>query len=413
MKSLITKSIISLLGILVLWVVGGNLLTSALLHKKNQQWQDLKQPLLRTGKNQSAIELEVLIKKLGREYVQVLLITSTIDPAPIPITLAKYLKEKAQDIAIIRQYVLENQSPSWPFDPELMVSFENLTEHVSVNLTMTQIQQLLMVEALSQHTQGNDELAFQTLVAGRKINSRIWDQPVFLSQLHGLVSSQYHLYILRRLNTVPENWEEQIFGYSLNQLFFDTASAEALANTQKIDPFSGTSSYYSDSWIFIQPFYIVISPYIRLLHYDFLQAQEFVFSPHENQNLCSFNPEETEEEISRNLSWWNYDRYSPPYSSLSSIRRRYLQLQLNIELTQKIIEIKEQANQLGSWPSLDRMIPSSLCRDTAWLYTVTPDEVMSIVLSSKKEWLSTMAEIPIHGTTHFHDLVPMYTEKLP
>lgn len=61
----IAHAILGLAGISTLWVVGGNLLASALLQDQDHRWQELRQATLIPEANPSALRLRELAEQIG------------------------------------------------------------------------------------------------------------------------------------------------------------------------------------------------------------------------------------------------------------------------------------------------------------------------------------------------------------
>ena len=60
---------------------------------------------------------------------------------------------------------------------------------------------------------------------------------------------------------------------------------------------------------------------------------------------------------------------------------------LDLELTQKILQVKALAAKAGKWPPSVPEMKSSICPGAKWLYRVAPDGTMSISFSEKPKWL--------------------------
>lgn len=60
---------------------------------------------------------------------------------------------------------------------------------------------------------------------------------------------------------------------------------------------------------------------------------------------------------------------------------------LDLELTQKILQVKALAAKTGKWPASVPEMKSSICPEAKWLYRVAPDGTMSLSFSEKPKWL--------------------------
>jgi hypothetical protein len=68
---------------------------------------------------------------------------------------------------------------------------------------------------------------------------------------------------------------------------------------------------------------------------------------------------------------------------------------LNLELTQKVLQVKEIAAKNGSFPQSLKPMDSSICPGVKWVYEVSPDgKTMSINLSPLFGWISQEQKWP-------------------
>jgi hypothetical protein len=65
---------------------------------------------------------------------------------------------------------------------------------------------------------------------------------------------------------------------------------------------------------------------------------------------------------------------------------------LELELTQKILQVKALAAKEGKWLPSVPDTESSICPGAKWLYRVAPDGTMSISFSEQPEWLEERLE---------------------
>ncbi|NES77107.1 MULTISPECIES: hypothetical protein [Okeania] len=60
---------------------------------------------------------------------------------------------------------------------------------------------------------------------------------------------------------------------------------------------------------------------------------------------------------------------------------------LELEFTQKILQVKELAKQQGKWPDSFPNLDSKFCPNRLYIYQVSEDGTMTISLNKQPEWV--------------------------
>lgn len=124
----------------------------------------------------------------------------------------------------------------------------------------------------------------------------------------------------------------------------------------------------------------LIKPYVRFCAIDSYHAYKRSLAVSRQQNVCT-----SDSATAKDFAWWNYiGRTSTSYPSQTSKAAKSM---LDLELTQKILQVKALAAKTGKWPPSVPEMKSSICPGAKWLYRVAPDGTMSISFSEKPKWL--------------------------
>jgi hypothetical protein len=83
-------------------------------------------------------------------------------------------------------------------------------------------------------------------------------------------------------------------------------------------------------------------------------------------------------------AWWNIPGQTIAPNFLNQPRKA-THYMLDLELTQKILQVKALAAKTGKWPQSVPNMESEICPGFEWVYQVSPDGTMSISLSEQPE----------------------------
>ncbi|MEG4288593.1 hypothetical protein Q5692_07220 [Microcoleus sp. C2C3] len=123
-----------------------------------------------------------------------------------------------------------------------------------------------------------------------------------------------------------------------------------------------------------------IEPYVRFCAIDTYQVYKRSLAASRQHNFCASDSVTVDD-----LAWWNY--MGGASTAFPRQTSKAAQSMLNLELTQKILQVKALAAKAGKWPPSVPEMKSSICRGAKWVYRVAPDGTMSISFSEKPKWL--------------------------
>jgi hypothetical protein len=294
-----------------------------------------------------------------------------------PAELAGFLDQHGEAIAAIRQQLNENDAPVWERDIEIPYAapIPNLLGHLD-------LQRLLLADALASGGRGDDRRALDDLNASWQLNRALRDDPILITQLIAITVTRLQIGTLRQLGQVPPNWVERLAEHNFRQSLLSSLRFEAWAWTQvdhaaMVQPALGQRVVYS-----------LGRPYVR---YCLADASEDYRQRLDNlarsRTWCDVDLAALEADLHVPASRWNLlgDLVVP---NLSGAVDRLRRLELDIELTAKIIEIEtdRRANS-GVWPgAVPASERSTVCPDDRWVYEIGPGGEMAIGFSREISW---------------------------
>jgi len=340
--------------------------------------------------------------------------------------LQRYLASRQTALAELRQQVLNNVVPHWGTDISGILEGD-ITVVSPAYLWQVNFQQVLALDILEKYRQGQTEAAAEMLEVSWKINQSLTESPGFISQLVALLGAKYTVGVMRKADRLPAQWQHRLLERDYHESILTSVQGEYLfqfkflqdflwkhswsslidlhsSRLEAIDAPSGhgllsllqTETNYlypptleekildwtlSHVLVWFKP---VIKPYVRFCAINTYQVYKRSLEASRQQNVCA-----SDSEPAKDFAWWNYisrtsGRTFTNFPSQTSKAAKYM---LDLELTQKILQVKALAAKTGKWPASVPEMKSSICPGAKWLYRVAPDGTMSLSFSEKPKWL--------------------------
>ena len=323
-----------------------------------------------------------------------------------------------------------------------------MTAPLPAYLGQVNFQRVLALDILEKYRKGQTEAAAEMLEVSWKINQSSTESPRLISQLVALIVTKYPAGVMRKADRVPTQWQQRLLERDYRESILTSLQGEYLYQfkflqdflwkhswSSLLDTYSsilkdiGASSdggmlsliqgkYFSDltleekilDWtlshvlVWFKP---MIKPYVRFSAIDTYQVYKRSLAASPQQNVCASDSVTVDDE-----AWWNYiGRTSTSFPSQTSKAAKSM---LDLELTQKILQVKALAAKTGKWPPSVPEMKSSICPGAKWLYRVAPDGTMSISFSEKPKWLEERLKgrrgLPF---TYSYGLPFTYSDKTP
>ena len=441
-------SAVGLAGLLAVWIVGRNYIASVQEKEIEQDLAAYAQRFPTTEPNDAALKLAASLAKLGfnagrrsfppvdlymasvadfspseddrkafeeirqelKQYLDAEIAKPNDTVNPPSEKLQRYLASKQTALAEIRQQVLNNEVPHWGTDITGMLEGD-MGIPLPDYLWQAQFQQVLALDILEKYRKGQTEAAAEMLEVSWKLNQSLTESPILISPLVALIVTKYPAGVMRKVDRLPAQWQqrllerdyresiltslqgEYLFRFKEWQLFLSRLEASGASSGQGI--FAAFQRETNDpptlqekilDWTLSQVlvwFKLAIEPYVRFCAIDIYQVYQRSLAASRQQNVCASDSVTVDD-----LAWWNYMNFRDwGPTGLPSQTRKAAKSMVDLELTQKILQVKALAAKAGKWPPSVPEMNSSICPGAKWLYRVAPDGTMSISFSEKPKWL--------------------------
>lgn len=426
--------ILILTGLLIIWMIGGNFLAALQEKKVDQALEEFAQQFPKTEPNNSAFKLAELGAGLGStglssfnflptynlylpksdaetkalEAIQEELgnyINSQIDKpndeidAP-PESLSRYLASHVTQLDAVRTHVLNSDLPQGqPIDFRLL----GVNTALPSFLNQANFQRILSLDMLEKIRLGQAQDALKTLEVSWKLNQALQKSPTLIAQLVVIIVAKPQAVIMRKMQEVPVEWQDRIerFNkYDFPQAVSTSFEGESFVLSRfarrspsiqlfKVYDMNADGSLADNSsrlskilvW-FLDP---LLQPYIRLIAVDDYERLKQVALQSPQQDLCSGNLGLLSQQPGVAPAWWNVFSDIQFLNQWTKVGKTILLM----ELTQKVLQVKEVGARQGNLPQQVPGIESSVCQDAKWVYQVSPEGTASISFSIDREleWL--------------------------
>jgi hypothetical protein len=439
-----------------IWLIIGNLIAAHQEKKIDAAKEQFRKHFPLTEANESALKLEELTAQLGvsvrpgysrisptrylnsagyeakaKEFQKIRIeldnylnaqLKKTTDEIDIPPEkLRKYLSSNASALAAVQDHLLKSELPQWEIQD---ISNSTSEDALPSFLGFVNFQRVLTLNILEKTRQGQNEEAVKSLEVSWKLSQSLWKRPEFITQLVAIIMARQQIPVMRKMSDLPPIWQsrlERAIKYNLPQSFLTSLAGESFgfSNTARtVTPTRitnyyfpndiessyfnlGLPSYFSyfftaNSDFYINPpddinltfLYAIHRPYFRLAAVDSWEKMNRTAIELPKEYFCSFEPKEFAKKHKLIPASWN-----SVDTSLVSQWRKVIKMAVHMELTQKILQIKQIAAKQGKWPQKITGIESSaICKDAKWIYQVSENGTMSIALNKKFDWLQEKPE---------------------
>ncbi len=293
--------------------------------------------------------------------------------------LAAFLREHRGDLAALRRHLLGGSVPEWEMQIEKLIAapIPNLLGHIDLH-------RLLIADALVNAQAGNVDVALDDLEASWRLNLSLRRDPILITQLIGITVLRMEAGALRQLEQVPPMWVERLRQYDFRAAFLEASRYEGWYWTQLNPPIGFIEK--GPPWKRV--FEAVAKPYVRWCLTDVSERfRRRLDNLAAVRALCDNDLAARHADLNVAVPRWNlFGNWVVP--NMGSAVDRVARLELDIELTTKLLEIEEarRAND-ERWPESPSGIEqSSACPDDSWIYEVTPEGTMTIAFSREISW---------------------------
>jgi hypothetical protein len=382
-------------------------------------------PQVNTEFSQEPLNLEVpektrqnweKIYPILEAYLQKQFSTGDDSISPPPKELQDYLTKHSATIAEIRDIILSQPTPIWRTDITPNLTGANIFQSLDY-FGLNNVKKIIALDILEKQRQGQTQAALEMLEISYKLTEDLHNHPFFSSlRPYSYFLEQGYLYAaIRKLDNLPDIWQYRLGKQDYYQSEWILNKAQIIkifsvvinADLSRLDIWKEWGTVLPESVRILNRLKLnrVNSLYLRLgmikmyqsdmRSLEKLQAQEY--------NVCQSDRIEFEAKLP---PWWNpivqmiEPRYNPaippPRTFFLTFDSYYIiqasKYMLDLELTQKILQVKAQAAKVGKWPETADNLESAICPGFTWVYQVAEDGTMSLSLSQEPDWQADRLE---------------------
>jgi hypothetical protein len=349
--------------------------------------EEFQKGIPETKKNSEAQALEALAAKMGLaqeeakppwkdvksplyDYVKTELDKPTSDVQPPPAAVASFLRDQREDIAALRQQLVNGATPKW--DERRTGLYQAPLPRI---LPIIEMQRLLAADALEALQCGEKDRAAEDLEASWKLQEALSHRPELISVLVRAALVRLEAGVLRKFDGAPAAWDERLGSYDPKAELLNGYRYEACATLEIGDPGRARTPVLEGNWLQRRLSSRLTLPYLRLcaagsadVLLDFVEAVR-------DAGPCSLDLTAKITPIFKKIPWWNaIARVAVPDVAPSQYRAG--RTRVDVELTRKILEARATRDKNGGkWATAIAGIEDSVCKGEKWSYAVSGDKM--------------------------------------
>lgn len=292
----------------------------------------------------------------------------------VPPRLRDYLEKNADKITTIRNLLLNSETPRWGTDMSWISEGNTASYRLPSYLGSVNLQRIFAIDMLYKQEQGKTKEAQETLEASWKLAQSLKNNPFLIGQLGGIISTRTYLGVIWKLDGLPSVWQQRLLEHDYRQSMLQTFTGESLYGR----------TYYR--WLMNQPATALensreeigedfVNLYLALGWSEWSESMRKNFLRWEAIATYQGKAEMYKALTQENICTWNFNNWrsttEPIYGALleqsyqlSGVWQRAGRLMLELELTQKILQIKEMGDNAKNLPN----VQSSICPNAQWTY---------------------------------------------
>jgi hypothetical protein len=406
-----------------IYLIGGNMYAAEQEKPLEQAIASYVRQHPKTAPNQSAIDLQSLMAKLGQSVevfgdgsevkvkpdkkaiaewkeLQDMLakyllkelkkIEGSIEPPPDKI--ASYLKTHQAYIEAIETHLINNPIPEWGSDSGWVEKSDPkagdspLQSKSMAYIPLGTIHNLIVVNTLYKQLSKVD--ISSNLAAIEKIQQSFQSQPSLLGQLISRIGEDRILNLARRLDKVPTGWGENLFSRDRRTQMISAIENESMSNTRMFQSSSLLDRIlidFKNPLRFVPGYSQLARPRIRLAALDRHREVEKGLAYWSDLNICRTDGK-SNIKLTPGLEDYNYLSPTTPLD-LTNQYPKLLRKDLSWELTTSVRQVKAK---LAAGEKLDRVakefnLPSQVCPGENWT-AKAKDGAVSIEFSHPPDW---------------------------
>jgi hypothetical protein len=420
-----------------IYLIGGNMYAA-------EQEKPLEQSIAiyvrqhpKIAPNQSAIELQSLMNKLGlsvenfgngskvkvkpvagkitewkaieptlKKYLDKQLDKAEDSIDSVPTNLTNYLKTHQADFIAIASHLINNPIPQWGSDSN-WIKESNLKggdsplSPLMKYLDLLNTENLLIANIFDKQQLPNANIS-SDLAAIEKIQQSIQAQPSLIGQIVARIGEKKITKLVRQVNRIPSEWGNHLFKPDRHKHLFDAIEGAAMMNSRVMQ-----NSYLFNQLLieqesplrFIPGFYQLARPQIRLFTVDRYRETQQSLAYWHKQNICHTDGKDRSFKSSPLFGLADDYFFLPTY--LSGRYPNVLVNDLKWELANSVRQIKAKlaTGEKVDLAAREFNVRSTICPGEQWTAKTT-DGAVTIEFSHPPDWKAL-------GASNSNDIEPL------
>ncbi|NJL89270.1 MAG: hypothetical protein HC916_05295 [Coleofasciculaceae cyanobacterium SM2_1_6] len=302
----------------------------------------------------------------------------------MPPKLRDYLDQNADKLRTIRTLLLNNESPRWATDMS-WISEGDPSYPLPSYIGLTNIQKLFVLDIIHKQQQGKIEEMQEVLEASWKFTQSFKNDPFLIGQLVNIIAIRYQIGVMRKLDGLPTAWQQRLLEHDYRQSMLKSLAGESIEFRARYRQLMNKpENILEDSKEYFGEYYVDL--YLPLGWSEWSTSMQ--------QNVFRWEAIATyqnQTQIYKAAAQENVCLTENP--SPSSFLARAGRFMVELEMTQKILQMKEMAVSPQNIPNT----PSTICPNANWVYQSTED-TRSITLEPLSWWAADVRGLPLIHT---------------
>lgn len=286
-----------------------------------------------------------------------------------PEKLQRYLAANGTALEAIASHALKEDVPQWGTDIT-WIAAGDLSAPLPSFIGLVNLEKILALDALEKSRLGRNGEAIASFTAAWKIRQSLDGRPELIAQVLNAMVLRLQAGVMRQLDEVPAEWQQRLVERDVTKEIVKAIEGEFLY------AYRGTRELADSEELVGEEALMFESPmgrtYLRRSAIDAYNTSNSLPELLETSNVCSFDQEAIASSLGQ-AAWWNVlGQLAIP--NFSPVWKRARRLQLELELTRKILEVKEMAAKEGKLPESLPNTESAVCPGYEWVYEVSGDK---------------------------------------
>ncbi|MGB3293497.1 MAG: hypothetical protein WBB01_10965 [Phormidesmis sp.] len=298
----------------------------------------------------------------------------------LPPDLEDYLTAHQAGLIAVQSHILEREAPQWEMDFERMFQ---INYPFPGQINTRNVQNLLLLSVIDYAHKGQQTQALIALEASWQLNQAILRRPDAVSQVSGAIVSVHQAGLLRHLDDVPLVWQIRLSQQAQHQsvlegyrfeawLQYEVAQASLVPAIERPEA-AGARSQPTGRLIALLSYWLSPAYAFRLSSINTAGTMHRALDQLATLNVCATTQLMAEQILVQTAPSQPGQTLVVVPEALSRWWKLAGDRALAIELTQKVLQAKQQLAATGQWPDDLPNLASQTCPGEHWVYEPSDD----------------------------------------